>query len=143
MTKKRKQYSSQFKFKVALEATQGLKTINEIASDHNLHPSQVRNWKKRLVAEGSAVFSQTSARQIQAQAARESELYEQIGRLRMELEWLKKKLSSSIPNTQSDMEKVNRFFNRYTSCLIKDHRRYYQLEESTVDSCVTIPVPTK
>lgn len=54
-----------------------------------------------------------------------------------------KKLSSSIPNTQSDMEKVNRFFNRYTSCLIKEHRRYYQLEESTVDSCVTIPVPTK
>lgn len=91
MTKKRKQYSSQFKFKVALEATQGLKTINEIASDHNLHPSQVRNWKKRLVAEGSAVFRQTSARQIQAQAAQESELYEQIGRLKMELEWLKKK----------------------------------------------------
>jgi len=91
MTKKRKQYSQQFKFKVALEAIRELSTINEIASTHNTHPTQVRNWKKQLLAEGPTVFDQNMAQQQREQEARETELYEQIGRLKMELEWLKKK----------------------------------------------------
>lgn len=91
MAKKRKSYSNQFKFKVALEATQGLKTLNEIASQHNLHPNLVSNWKKKLLAEGPMVFSKDTAQELQAVEEREAELYEQIGRLKMELEWLKKK----------------------------------------------------
>ena len=91
MTKKRKKYSSQFKFKVALEAVKGLQTINEIASNHGVHPNQVRTWKKQLLEEGPAVFGQDTARQLRDQEAREAELYEQIGRLKMELAWLKKK----------------------------------------------------
>lgn len=91
MTKKRKKYSQQFKFKVALEAVKELNTINEIASAHSVHPSQVKSWKKQLLTEGPTVFGQNVARQIQEQEARETELYEQIGRLKMELEWLKKK----------------------------------------------------
>ena len=91
MTQKRRSHSSQFKFKVALEAVKGLKTANEIASNRNIHPSQVRTWKKQLLVEGPAVFSRNTARQLQEQAERETELYEQIGRLKMELEWLKKK----------------------------------------------------
>ena len=91
MTKKRKQYSSQFKFKVALEAVKGLQTINEIASQNSVHPSQVSTWKKQLQEEGPTVFGQETARQLKAQTARETELFEQIGRLKMELEWLKKK----------------------------------------------------
>ncbi len=91
MTKKRKQYSQQFKFKVALEAIRELNTINEIASIHNTHPTQVRNWKKQLLTEGPTVFDQNTAQQQREQEARETELYEQIGRLKMELEWLKKK----------------------------------------------------
>ena len=91
MTQKRKSYSTQFKFKVALEATQGLKTLNEIASAHNLHPNLVSNWKKKLLTEGPTVFSKDTAEELQAVAEREAELYEQIGRLKMELEWLKKK----------------------------------------------------
>ena len=91
MTDKRKQYSNQFKFKVALEAVKGLNTINEIASNYNVHPSQVKSWKKQLLSEGPAVFEQNTVRQVQEQEARETELYEQIGRLKMELEWLKKK----------------------------------------------------
>ena len=93
MTQKRRSHSSQFKFKVALEAVKGLKTANEIASNRNIHPSQVRTWKKQLLIEGPAVFSRNTARQQQEQAERETELYEQIGRLRMELEWLKKKMA--------------------------------------------------
>lgn len=91
LAKKRRKHSNQFKFKVALEANKGLKTLNEIASEYNLHPNQISSWKKQLLEEGSAVFSSNTARQLREQEARESELYEQIGRLKMELEWLKKK----------------------------------------------------
>ena len=91
MTKKRKQYSRQFKFRVALEAIKEQKTINEIASAYQVHPTQVRNWKTKLVDEGPTVFGRNLARQLQAQENRETELYEQIGRLKKELEWLKKK----------------------------------------------------
>ena len=91
MANKRRKHSNQFKFKVALEAAQGLQTLNEIASRYNLHPNQVGKWKKQLLTEGPTVFSNDTARQLQAVEERETELYEQIGRLKMELEWLKKK----------------------------------------------------
>ena len=91
MTKRRKKYSSQFKFKVALEAVKERTTINEIDSSNSIHPNQVSTWKKRLLVEGPTVFGQQTARKLQEQTARESELFEQIGRLKMELEWLKKK----------------------------------------------------
>lgn len=91
MTKKRKQYNSRFKFKVALEAIKELKTINEIASLYDVHPSQVKSWKKQLLTEGTTVFGRNTAQQLSEQESREAELYEQIGRLKMELEWLKKK----------------------------------------------------
>lgn len=91
MTTKRRKHSNQFKFKIALEATQELKTRNEIASQHGLHPNQVSKWKKQLLTEGPTVFANDTAQQLQAVEEREAELYEQIGRLKMELEWLKKK----------------------------------------------------
>ena len=91
MTRKRKQYNSQFKFKVALEAMKEQATVNEIASQNSIHPNQVRNWKKQLMEEGSGVFERETGRDRQDQEAQEAELYEQIGRLKMELEWLKKK----------------------------------------------------
>lgn len=93
MTRKRRKHSGQFKFKVALAAAKGDKTINEIASEYNLHTTQISNWKKQLLTEGPVVFNSSTARQLQEQEARETELYEQIGRLKMELEWLKKKAS--------------------------------------------------
>jgi len=91
MTKKRRQYPASFKFKVAMEASNGMKTISQIASDYEVHPTLVRNWKKRLLEEGQAVFKANDKKQERDQAAQEAELYEQIGRLKMELEWLKKK----------------------------------------------------
>ena len=91
MTKKRKKYSGQFKFKIALEAVKGQVTINEIASSNNIHPNQASTWKKQLLVEGPTVFGQQTAKKLQEQTAREAELFEQIGRLKMELEWLKKK----------------------------------------------------
>ena len=91
MTKKRRKHSSQFKFKVALDAVKENATLNEIASNNNIHPNQVSSWKKQLLLEGPTVFGQQTAKKLAEQTAREAELYEQIGRLKMELEWLKKK----------------------------------------------------
>jgi transposase-like protein len=91
MTQKRKQYNMQFKFKVALEAAKGVKTISQLASEYDLHPNQVSSWKKQLVEAGPTLFNRQIDRRQQQQAAQEAELYEQIGRLKMELEWLKKK----------------------------------------------------
>ena len=91
MPKKRRQHTGQVKFKVALEAAKGLKTINQIAGEHGLHPNQVSQWKGRLLDEGPTIFNQNGIPQQREQESRETELYEQIGRLKMELEWLKKK----------------------------------------------------
>jgi transposase-like protein len=91
MTKKRRQYTANFKFKIALEALGEAKTINEIASKYGVHPTMVRNWKKQLMSEGADVFQRTTKRKTPELGVNEAELYEQIGRLKMELEWLKKK----------------------------------------------------
>lgn len=91
MTKKRRRYSAEFKFQVALDAAKGLKTLNELAGEHGVHPNQISQWKGELLAGGATLFSSKSARQQQEQEALQTELYEQIGRLKMELEWLKKK----------------------------------------------------
>ena len=91
MTKKRKRYSAQFKFQVALEAIKGLKTVNQLASEHQLHPNQVSQWKRQLLEEGATIFDNGTAQQQQRDMAQtEAELYKQIGRLKMEVEWLKK-----------------------------------------------------
>jgi len=94
VSRKRRQHEAQFKFKGALEAVRGLKTVSQIASEHQVHPNLVSGWKKQLLDEGPTVFSRAAVRHPLDQAVREAELYEQIGRLKMELEWLKKKAAS-------------------------------------------------
>ena len=88
---KRKRRSAQFKFKVALEAARGTKTLSELSSEYEVHPSQISEWKSRLLKDGTSVFSTTAVRQQRDQETLQAGLYEQIGRLKMELEWLKKK----------------------------------------------------
>jgi transposase-like protein len=94
MSQKRRQHSAAFKFKVALEAIKEIKPISQLASEYNVHPNQIRTWKKQLLSTGSSLFSRPNRAAEQAQATKEAELYEQIGRLKMELEWLKKKAAS-------------------------------------------------
>jgi len=91
MTVKRQQRSAQFKFKVALEALQEQKTLNQIASEYQLNPGQVSQWKRQLQTQGATIFENGTGLSERQQEKREAELYEQIGRLKMELEWLKKK----------------------------------------------------
>lgn len=92
MAKKRKQHSAVFKAKVALAAVKGHKTISELAGQFAVHPTMVAQWKKRLVESAAGVF-ETNRPPGNSSAAqnRETELYEQLGRLQMELAWLKKK----------------------------------------------------
>jgi transposase-like protein len=91
MTKSRRRFNAQFKFKVALDAVRETKTIAELAGEHGVHPNQISQWKKQLLEEGSSIFSRTPA--AQKEESVQAELFEQIGRLKMELEWLKKKVT--------------------------------------------------
>jgi transposase-like protein len=91
VTTKRKQYSNEFKFKIALEAVKGVKTVSQLASEYNVHPTQIGTWKKQLVQQGNTLFTRPNDQQQREQQDKEAALYEQIGRLKMELEWLKKK----------------------------------------------------
>jgi len=93
MSKQRRHHSTEFKFKVALEGAKGQKTINELASAFTVHPSQVSQWKQVLLDDGERLFRQLNRHAAREAEARQSELYEQIGRLKMELEWLKKKVA--------------------------------------------------
>ena len=92
MSTKRKRHSAHFKFQVALEAVKGTKTVNQLASEYNLHPNPISQWKRQLLDGGPAIFSTTRVHQQREQTTREAALFEQIGRLNMELEWLKKKV---------------------------------------------------
>jgi len=102
MSKKRTRYSAQLKFQLAMEAAKGIKTINELASEHGVHPTQISEWKRQLLDAGDTCFNRDGARHYREQQAQEVELYEHIGRLKMELEWLKKKLPDSVKAKRND-----------------------------------------
>ncbi len=91
MSTKRRRFNSEFKFRVALEAAKGQQTISELAGKHNLHPNQISQWKRQLLEDGADVFRRNGTKEQEDQEVVQAELYEQIGRLKMELEWLKKK----------------------------------------------------
>lgn len=88
----RRKFTGEFKAKVAVEALKAQETVNQIAARFELHPHQVAQWKKQLQQEARLVFAGGASSGGGAVESREVELYEQIGRLKMELEWLKKKL---------------------------------------------------
>ena len=90
MTRKRRVFGAAFKAKVALAAVRGDKTTAQLASELGVHTSQVTAWKKQLLEQAAGLFEDGRTRRDE-QVAGEQELYEQIGRLKMEVEWLKKK----------------------------------------------------
>ena len=92
MAGKRKRHTAAFKAQVALVAVKGDKTVNELASQYGVHPTLIHGWKKVLLAGADLVFSNGSKAVAAGAEAEKAELFEQIGRLKMELEWLKKKV---------------------------------------------------
>lgn len=90
MPRARKKHSAAFKAQVALEAIKQRKTTREIASTYQIHPVQVSQWKKQLLEHCEAAFAHGQPRR-EPQLAAQDELYAQIGRLQMELAWVKKK----------------------------------------------------
>ena len=91
---KRKQHSAAFKAQVALAAVKGDKTINQVAAQFGVHPTLIPGWRKKLLAEAAGVF-EGAAKPGPAEAP-QAELFEQSGRLKMELEWLKKKAAAFL-----------------------------------------------
>jgi len=91
MAKKRRNFNSKFKAKVALEAIQERLTLAELAQKHELHPSQITNWKKELLEGCSSLFDKKRGPTPSGDKEKEARLFQQIGQLQFELDWLKKK----------------------------------------------------
>ena len=88
----RKQFTAEFKAKVALEAVKGMRSVNELAGLYQVHPAQIATWKKRLV-EGAPELLADGRRKAGGGdgEALSAQLYQQIGQLKVELDFLKKK----------------------------------------------------
>ena len=91
MSRKRRSFGAAFKAKVALAACRGDKTTAQLSAEYEVHAGQVAAWKKQLLSKAASLFEDQRGRKPDEQAAEEEQLYEQIGRLKMEVEWLKKK----------------------------------------------------
>ena len=96
-TKKRNVHLPDFKAKVGLEAVRGVKTINQIGQEYGVHPVQVSQWKKEIQEQARTLFEGKRGPQAVAAHSAPDRLYGEIGRLKMELDWLKKKSGVSLP----------------------------------------------
>lgn len=92
MGKKRQTHADEFKARLALEAVRGIKTLGELAAAHRVHPTVIAQWKRKLLDGAPLLFARGLCGSGQSEADIKAPLYEEIGRLKMELDWLKKKL---------------------------------------------------
>jgi transposase-like protein len=88
---KRKTFSATVKVRAVIEAIRGEKTMNEIASAYGVHPNQLGQWKKQALEGLPNIFTDGRSRQRKDDESQRDRLYQQIGRLQVELDWLKKK----------------------------------------------------
>jgi transposase-like protein len=95
----RRRHSSEFKAQVALEALKGQKTLNELASEFGVHPVQIAQWKRQLLEASAGVFENGAAgRREREQEQLVEQLYQEIGQLKVEVDWLRKKGLSRLSN---------------------------------------------
>lgn len=92
MTRKRRQFSAKFKAKVAVDAIKGMKTLSELSTEYKVHPNQISAWKKQLLSNAPELFPSGKNRQQKSEDEITAPLYEEIGRLKMDIKWLEKKL---------------------------------------------------
>ena len=91
-----KRHAAAFKAKVAIEAAKQNKTLAELAKAYGVHPVQISQWKKQLLDGAESLFRDGRRREHDDALARQAELFEQIGRLNMEVEWLKKTRAANL-----------------------------------------------
>lgn len=91
----RKRYSSDYKAKIVIEAIREQRTLNELAKEYGPHPVQISKWKKQVLDALPGIFSERNARNEVDQQALQARLYQQIGQLQVEVDWLKKGLGIS------------------------------------------------
>ena len=94
MAKTRKQHTPEFKLKAVLEVLKGEKTASQLAGELQIHPMVLSEWKKHFLEASPQIFTKLKKSKATAEAKEQAELFEQIGRLKMENEWLKKKCVS-------------------------------------------------
>jgi transposase len=94
MRRIRKTFSNEFKAKVALEAIKGYKSLNELGKEFKVHPNAIGNWKKEVLESLPEIFNSKRGPKIEANSELIDQLYKQIGKQQVELEWLKKKINS-------------------------------------------------
>jgi transposase-like protein len=92
MSSTRRRHSEEFKAKVALEAIKGVQTLGELSSRYKVHPTVITQWKRQLVNRAAEVFSRNGGGSGRSEEELTGPLYEEIGRLKVEVDWLKKKL---------------------------------------------------
>lgn len=91
MRKGRRNHGAAFKAKVALEAIRGVKSLGELAAQYEVHPTQIGKWKRLVLDEAPGLFSGRRERTERVDEEVRARLYQQIGQLQVELDWLKKK----------------------------------------------------
>jgi putative transposase len=123
MKSRRKHYSADFKAKVALEALKGQQTINEIAAKFQVHPNQVTQWKKHMLDALPAIFSDRCGRDDKDREQLEATLYQQIGQLQVELDWLKKKSDISLTSKRQMVEPAHLEISIQRQCELLDLAR--------------------
>jgi putative transposase len=104
MTTTRKQYSPKFKARVATEAIRGEKTLSQLGSQFKVHPMQIAKWRKAALEQLPELFVDGRTRKARNEDADNDALYEEIGRLKMELDWRKKKLACSTEDRRPLVE---------------------------------------
>ena len=91
MKKGRRNHSAVFKARVALEAIRGVKSTTELSSEFEVHPAQIAKWKKQALEELPGIFAGRREKDAEDEERLRDQLYQEIGRLKVELDWLKKK----------------------------------------------------
>jgi len=138
MSKKRRQHSPELKAQVGLEALKGIEPVNAIAARHRVHPVQVSQWKKEVAQRLPELFARKANGDLKAMKEREMKLFEEIGRLKMDLEWLKKKLRNwSAEQRRRMIEPTNSNFSMSRQCRLLGLARssyYHRLKPESTEN---------
>jgi len=94
MSRTRKKFSNEFKAKVVMEALKGYKSLNELAREYQVHPNAIGNWKKEVLESLPEIFNNKRGPKTEVNSELIDQLYKQIGKQQVELEWLKKKINT-------------------------------------------------